>query len=124
MPEILPTLPNIQAAILLTHAYYGRADTETAQKMLQRASQCLLDLECHLIDAAIPISTSETSTDEELEPLRRVWWECWSLEIIMAAVTGIRTFTLSTNPFYVKPPKDPQVVRIESNQVSGSAPSV
>jgi hypothetical protein len=108
MPEIQPTLPDIQAAIFLTHAHYGRGDTTNARIMLQNASKCLLDLKWHLIDAGASNVTTETMPEDEFEPIRRIWWESWSLEIMMAAVTGVRAFILSTEIFFVNLPREQQ----------------
>lgn len=88
---IPPTLAGIQTAIFLVYAHYGSGDVVNARQILQTAAQHLIDLNWHLIDAN---SATLTTSEDESEPIRRVWWECWSLEIMMAAQTGIREFVL------------------------------
>ena len=62
--------------------------------MVQGASKCLLDLGWNLIDDdQSPITSNEVSLidiEDGLESIRRVWWEYWALEIMMAVVTRIR----------------------------------
>ncbi|KAF7972916.1 hypothetical protein HWV62_16564 [Athelia sp. TMB] len=86
VPEIQRTLPDLQAAVLLVHAHYGYGKSDTARILLHTACRHMLDLKWNLLDADPPtLSISE----EELEPIRRVWWECWTLEIKLGFVTGI-----------------------------------
>lgn len=113
LPSISPNLEDIQAALLLTHAHYGRGDTESARAMLQQASQCLLDLSPTLIADSIQAKVAP----EDLKSFSRVWWECWSLEIMLAAVTGVRTFLLADAVLDMPILPEAYEERFDSNQV-------
>lgn len=100
-PMLRPTLSDVQAGALLVHAHYGHGDSCTARLLLQTVSRHLLDLEWHLIDADCG---TPTLTEDELESIRRVWWECWALETKLSIVTGIRDLMLDV-PFSVNYPR-------------------
>ena len=99
LPDIQPSLPDIQSAILFAHLFHSRGATDDARIMMQRASTCLLDLRWNLLDDdQSAITSNEVSLidiEDGLESIRRVWWECWALEIMMAVVTGTRDFSLA-----------------------------
>ena len=101
VPDIQPTLPDLQAAVLLVHAHYGYGKSDTARILLYTACRHMLDLKWNLLDAD---PTTLSISEEELEPIRRVWWECWTLEIKLGYVTGILVHVLD-GEFTVNYPK-------------------
>lgn len=101
VPEVRPDLPNIQAGIMHVYIFYGRGDSKSARALLRIVSQCIVDLRWHLIDADC---ASSPAVVDDLEPMRRAWWECWFLEVTLAAVYGEREFILSTQTFHVRIP--------------------
>lgn len=100
-PILRPTLSDIQAGVLLVHVHYGHGDPDTARLLLQTISRHLLDLEWHQIDAAC---ATPALAEDELESIRRVWWECWALEAKLSITTGTRDLILGV-PFSVNCPK-------------------
>ena len=125
LPDIQPSLPDIQSAVLFAYLFYSRGETDNARIMVQRASKCLLDLRWNLIDADhSAIASNEVSlidVEDGLESIRRVWWECWALEIKLAVVTGIRDFFLADCEPHVNHPRQSHVDQFQSDQVGITA---
>lgn len=74
LPDIQPTLPDIQAAVLFVYIYYSRGETDNARVMVQRASECLFNLGWNLIDAnQSAIASNAVSlidVEDDLESIR------------------------------------------------------
>lgn len=111
LPQIECNLPDIQAAILFVHVYYGSSDPDSARTILLRACQYVFNQKWHLIDdpdCLVHIAL----TDNRKDLIRRAFWELWSLEIMLAAVTGIRTLLLSVADLQIKTPRSSQSTQV------------
>lgn len=83
-----PILPDIQAVLLLSVAYSGKAEYHTGQAILCRACSHLISMEPKLREMEEKEARGDTSVDvSTLDLWRRTWWECWCYEILTAATT-------------------------------------
>lgn len=83
-----PTLTDIQAVLLLSIAYSGKAEYHTGQAILSRACAHLITMEPKLREMEEKEAKGDTTVDvSTLDLWRRVWWECWCYEIFTAATT-------------------------------------
>lgn len=86
------SLPYLQASALLSLYHYGRGENQLAKQYLMTATTALIKLGIAGFDNGGELNLQAQYFAENLiqiETWRRLWWECWALEIILFTVPGI-----------------------------------
>ncbi|KAL8280923.1 hypothetical protein RQP46_006602 [Phenoliferia psychrophenolica] len=86
------TLGDCQAAVLFLHAAYSRDGEDEAREILAWLAVTVAQAGWHLVDAPENLYNFEAGYRRGI---RALWWECWSLEIMLGTVTGVRIANLS-----------------------------
>jgi hypothetical protein len=105
VPNINPVLCEIQAAAFLTLVYYGRGEKDDARIVLERGTRSLLAIqpiypERQSPEGSLSPGTDSDSSDGSSPDLwKKIWRECWALEILLSCLTGMNSFVLSQNAY-------------------------
>lgn len=112
--EIVYTLPaqyslaDLQSSLFAIHVAYGRGDTMLARSILKWSCAAVQHLGWHTLDSCIDIVFNSWS-EEQLDAIRRVWHEIWSLDIMLSVLTGAQAF-LKNVAYIVNLPDEPSGV--------------
>lgn len=101
------SLADLQAAVMSVQSYYGRGKSAEARETLQWVCAKILEKGWHRIDAG----GQEGMDVEFVKRVRVLWWECWCMEVLLAIVTGVRTFVLQGVDYAVLMSDSPNDVR-------------
>lgn len=107
IPVINPTIPDLQAAILMSLTYFGQREFQKALVTLNIASTCLVGLKGDLMEWENQAEAGQLSGgSEDLEKWRVLWWECWETEIFVSTAVGTaNAIILGNSTFRPKLPR-------------------
>lgn len=100
------TLADLQAGLLAVHAAYGRGDAVSARGILKWCVDAIQALGWHNIDALDSNNQApQHLSDTQLNAIRRVWFEVWSLDVMLSVLMGSKAF-LRTVTYAVNLPEE------------------
>lgn len=85
------TIYHLQSSILATHAAFGRGDPVRARSIVKWTQKMLLRLRWNELDAGESVRLGDRSK-EELDLIRRLWYETYSVDIMLSVLTGTRPY--------------------------------
>jgi hypothetical protein len=107
-PVLGTTLSDLQAGVISVHCQYSQGQEDGARETLRAVCKTIVDNDWHQIDSpAHPGKFGMSASD--VRSVRSLWWECWALDVLLAIVTGVRTYDLQDVPYQVQIGEDGDV---------------
>ncbi|KAI5479422.1 signal peptidase, endoplasmic reticulum-type [Pseudohyphozyma bogoriensis] len=94
------TIADYQAAIMNVHLIMADLDPDGARKVLVWLGNEIVRRGWDRLDE-IEMSKQSDLTFAEKDAVRRLFWEVWTTEVLIATTTGVRTFVLNEKPIQV-----------------------
>lgn len=88
LSSLEPSLASVQAALFFGHASYGRGKPALVRECLKWASTTIVKL---IEEMEFHAGRGDEYDYEEMDLIRRAYWECWTLEITTSVVLGLRS---------------------------------
>lgn len=92
------SIADLQAGLIVTYASHGRGESVYARENVKWISQRMIKLNWHLVDNP---ETRILLSESEKQDVRKIFWETWSVDILLGIVTGSRNFALQGLNFEV-----------------------